>query len=99
MEHLYLMYILDNFYTFLTHRIHVLDLPSPAPTPLYLSYLQTATQPGWAIVKHGSYFCHWKQLFLIPPAFHSSSSASDSYECCAAVLALPSPSSTQCDDH
>lgn len=46
------MYILDNFYTFLTHRIYVLDLPSPAPTPLYLSYLQTAIQPGWAIVKH-----------------------------------------------
>lgn len=46
------MYILDNFYTFLTHRIHVLDFPSPAPTPLYLSYLQTATQPGWAKVKH-----------------------------------------------
>lgn len=44
------MYILDNFYTFLTHRIHVLYPPSPAP--LYLSYPQTATQPGWAKIKH-----------------------------------------------
>lgn len=47
MEHLYLMYILDNFYTFLTH-IHVLSLPSPAPSLLNSSYPQTATQPGWA---------------------------------------------------
>lgn len=47
MEHLYLMYILDNFYTFLTH-IHVLSLPSPAPPLLNSSYPQTAIQPGWA---------------------------------------------------
>lgn len=93
MEHLYLMYILDNFYTFLTH-IHVLSLPSPGPPLLNSSFPQTATQPGWAKkIKHWSYFCHWKQLLQIPfllfirPLF-----LVDSNECCPAVLAMPSTS-------